>query len=1241
MSQLRQLLLLPDTVAKGHFVVRLTEGIEHPEELLRDYAVTPDLAAAYDRALSLVGDALQHSRSSGAYVHGSFGSGKSHFLAVLSLILGGDQTPWGKPELHAALGRHQWVRQKNMLRLHFHVVGASTLEEKLFGGYLDWLARHHPQAAMPPLFKDDALFQNAEVMRQQVGDAVFFERLNADSAAPQVSGWGSFGTQARWQAASFADASRSPAPQVRAELFSALVRSWFPAFAAQEASYVGIDRGLGELARHAHGLGYHGVVLFLDELILWLASRAADSTWLAQEAQKVAKLVEAQDSARPIPIISFVARQRDISELVGDALAGADAANLRDSLKWWDGRFDTLPLPDRNLPAIVATRVVRPKDEASRLRLAQEYAKVQRGARQSWAALLGEDWSGDDFQKVYPFSPALIQALVALSHYLQRERTALKILMDMLVEHLEDFQLGRLVAVGDLYDVLAGGEEPMDGTMRQLFGMARRLYSDELLPLIQAQHGTANPEKCQRWRPDHLLRLGCANCPQTACRADNRLVKTLLLAALVPQVQVFRNLTATRLVALNHGTLDAVIPGREAQDAVARLRDYAAECGKLHIGDQDDPAVAIALQGVDLRPLLDQESAQDNPGARRKRLRELLYQEIGIAEAELDQPYSFEWSGVVRKGSIFFGNIRTLEDAQLEAKPGDEFRVVVDYPFDEPTHHPREDEDVLTRFLQRGKDSMTLAWLPTFLSDRLLRDLGDLVVIDHVLRPSSQSLMAMSPEDQARARSELSNLASQKKQRVLRALRAAYGVLTPTEGDLDDARAVQRNQVALRQGLKMHGQLAADMKSALSAGIAELLQHRWPRHPQYGERVTAARLTRALERFAQVCDADGHRLPVDRAERKDYEIAADLQLIHLTDTFASLKQTELQEAERHLASRGLLATPTARQVAAAFDPSDLKGFTKETKEFLVLAFAAWGARQLRRDGQLLNSPRIGQVPEDAELEKPPLPSASDFGKALDKAGLLLGITAHGRALNPRNLQELTTKLAAQRQTLAVGGADRLEDALVKRADFFAIEPMPARLKTAASASALMALLSEPDPVRLVQSLAGFGAKTSDVALQRALGDSKRVREALANDIWFGLFAQLSDQAEPEAVTLLASLKTALEADQFQTELSARLSELAHQSQRFLARRPRPVVTVPPVVAPVIATPGPAQPPVSQPALGDLVGGPRTSPHGLPQHSVRGRGPELDLALHSLSQAAAGLGSDEEIELSWQIVRRPA
>ena len=67
-------------------------------------------------------------------------------------------------------------------------------------------------------------------------------------------------------------------------------------------------------------LGYDGLILFLDELILWLASQAADLKFVHQEGQKLAKLVEAQSPDRPVPIVSFVARQRDLSELIGDSV---------------------------------------------------------------------------------------------------------------------------------------------------------------------------------------------------------------------------------------------------------------------------------------------------------------------------------------------------------------------------------------------------------------------------------------------------------------------------------------------------------------------------------------------------------------------------------------------------------------------------------------------------------------------------------------------------------------------------------------------------------------------------------------------------------------------------------------------------------------------------------------------------------------------------------------------------------
>jgi hypothetical protein len=107
------------------------------------------------------------------------------------------------------------------------------------------------------------------------------------------------------------------------------------------------------MSRHAQSFGYDALVLFLDELILWLASHAADLEFVNREGQKVAKLVEAMTAERPVPIVSFIARQRDLRELVGEHIPGAEQLGFADVLNWWEARFDEITLEDRNLPAIV------------------------------------------------------------------------------------------------------------------------------------------------------------------------------------------------------------------------------------------------------------------------------------------------------------------------------------------------------------------------------------------------------------------------------------------------------------------------------------------------------------------------------------------------------------------------------------------------------------------------------------------------------------------------------------------------------------------------------------------------------------------------------------------------------------------------------------------------------------------------------------------------------------------------
>ena len=190
-------------------------------------------------------------------------------------------------------------------------------------------------------------------------------------------------------------------------------------------------------------LGYDAVILFLDELVLWLASHAADVGFVSREGTKLVKLVEATNADRPIPLVSFVAGQRDV---VGENLAGAVQSQFSDVLRHWEAHFHRITLEDRNLPAIAEKRVLRPLNEAARQILLAEFEKILAVRRDVLDTLLTTSADRDTFQKVYPFTSALVQTLIAVSAALQRERTALKLMMQLLAQHqvtLDAIKLGQ------------------------------------------------------------------------------------------------------------------------------------------------------------------------------------------------------------------------------------------------------------------------------------------------------------------------------------------------------------------------------------------------------------------------------------------------------------------------------------------------------------------------------------------------------------------------------------------------------------------------------------------------------------------------------------------------------------------------------------------------------------------------------------------------------------------------------
>ena len=77
MPLLKDLINIPERVHQGDFVLKLSEGVTHAEQTLRDYVVTPQLMDAFGNALGFIQQAVQTADSKAAFLHGSFGSGKS------------------------------------------------------------------------------------------------------------------------------------------------------------------------------------------------------------------------------------------------------------------------------------------------------------------------------------------------------------------------------------------------------------------------------------------------------------------------------------------------------------------------------------------------------------------------------------------------------------------------------------------------------------------------------------------------------------------------------------------------------------------------------------------------------------------------------------------------------------------------------------------------------------------------------------------------------------------------------------------------------------------------------------------------------------------------------------------------------------------------------------------------------------------------------------------------------------
>jgi hypothetical protein len=1158
---LRELIEIPERVYQGDFVLRLADGVSDAQAAatVTSYVVTPQLAKAFDTALGFIQRAVEARRSAACYLHGSFGAGKSHFMAVLDLLLAGNTRARSIPELAATISAHDaGMSGKKFLMVPFHMIGARDVESAILGGYAEYIRRLHPDAPTPGFYLGEALFDDARKLRGAIGDEPFFARLNAGA-----DGW-----NPPWEAASFEAATcEAPEGEERQRLVADLITHFFGSYrdvaAARGEAFVSLDSGLAIMSRHAQSLGYDAVILFLDELILWLATRAADVDFVSAEGSKLSKLVESEHVDRPIPIISFVARQRDLRELIGEHHAGALQLSFLDTLRYWEARFDQVTLEDRNLPMIAERRLLRPVDEAARQQMDAAFQEFARTRRDVLDTLLGTAAERDLFRRVYPFSPALVEALVAASSALQRERTALKLMLSLLVERRDEIRLGSLIPVGDLWDAIAIGDQPFSEGMRIEFENAKRLWNQKLLPVLERAHGVS-------WQD---LQDGRAD-PRAAAnlRNDARLLKTLLLAALVPEVPALRALTAARLAALNHGSVVSPIPGQERQTVLAKLRGWAAQVGEIRLSDDVNPTISLQITGVDVEPILANAGHYDNDGTRRSKIQKTLFEALGIATnggllaGQGVAEYAFVWRGTRRVVDICFEAILDLSDERLRGRAGAPL-IVLGIPFDTRGRTPADHRARLANF-NDDEGVGGVAWLPSHFSERALKDLGTLVRIDYLLAGPDrldEAARHLSVTDREQARAILRSQQSALNQRLRVCLEAAYGIRPDQDGCLGATLPAEERLVPLDRTFRPQTPAGANLMDALDALLGRFFEHLYPAHPMFEMEVRAPALRRILDLVNRAAGEPQQRLSVpDHSLRRELSaLAGPLKLGTMGQTHFVLS-TFWADHFSHMQAQAAGGAVTVGQLRGWIDQPRPMGLSPEPQNLVVLAFVAQADRSLIRNGV----PALGsldRIDDAVELREQPLPGEEVWARARERASVLFGVVSSEvrKGATVSQLAAVLKEHAEAMRPVLNGLATELRTRMER---FGVAVDTAARTVTLRSAAAFVTEMgAAADPLAIVNVVAAAELVTNDAAVGRVLGSAKTLSGYIASVQWdvIEAAASLSDHRAAAAEAIRADVARALEADEHVLGLQPVLQNAQIRAIRLLADTRRPPEPPPP------------------------------------------------------------------------------
>ena len=655
-------------------VITMDEAIIHnQDEVINNYVITSNIQDKFDKILH----SITLDKGKGYWIQGAYGSGKSHFMSYLTILLNSDKY-WGNLPDELSEEYKPKISNKNYLTVNFTLSEINDLKVKVF----DEIEKAFKNKGINLTIKKDK-----KIVDQFLNDE--YQGLKEDWFYNILNDCGI--DRSTWE-----QALEENNTENLAEIIISFKQET-GAFSHKEYREViypstreGINQLLPLLNEH-----FDGLILFVDELSEFLQKKKQDQ----QESKTLETLQMLGETVSETNVWILAAVQKNPAEIIEEEIYIGDEEE-----KVFD-RFDQITLSQADIEEIIDKRIIL-KNENQKKSIKAIYEDLKKTKSN-----LEKNITQDRFIKLYPFHHQFVNSLIYLSTFGSRQRAVVKECWEIVNQRLGN-RANELITIDNLFDIFS------DNIIHDYFKEYHDLYNNLFLETIKKPGFEHDEEMSQRIFKALVIHGLRDKEPLSSEQIVDIIMADLGLGMGLSLIndQVEEILKTVYQEVRGKGI--EMIRDENADEEV-----FYWEINPTSTGINVESEIIENMRGLNENDLMIEIPYFINNNHH-------LFNKFSIDQQASKMNETFSWRNTDRSGINFYKNINTsttLKDIDPVNQEVD-FGLVMDVPLFESIHKKKEIAKKLA-----GENNRYIFWLPENLKDETKKNLKRYIAVKKLL----------------------------------------------------------------------------------------------------------------------------------------------------------------------------------------------------------------------------------------------------------------------------------------------------------------------------------------------------------------------------------------------------------------------------------------------------------------------------------------------------------------------------